>query len=51
MIAITGAAGFIGSQMARKLNQIGRKDLILVDDFTARPDKLPNLDGLFFQKK
>lgn len=51
MIAITGAAGFIGSQMARKLNQIGRKDLILVDDFTARPDKWVNLDGLFFQKK
>lgn len=38
MIIITGAAGFIGSCMAGKLNSEGRRDLILSDDFT-RPDK------------
>lgn len=37
MIVITGAAGFIGSCMAAKLNETGRDDLILVDDFT--PEK------------
>jgi len=34
MIVITGAAGFIGSCMAQKMNESCRKDLILVDDFT-----------------
>lgn len=34
MIVITGAAGFIGSCMVAKLNEMGRSDLILVDDFT-----------------
>ena len=32
MIIITGAAGFIGSNLAKKLNDVGRNDLILVDD-------------------
>ncbi|MBQ4355736.1 MAG: ADP-glyceromanno-heptose 6-epimerase [Bacteroidales bacterium] len=34
MIVITGAAGFIGSCMVQQLNQQGRTDLVLVDDFT-----------------
>lgn len=34
MIVITGAAGFIGSCMVAKLNEMGREDLILVDDFS-----------------
>lgn len=34
MIVVTGAAGFIGSCMVQHLNAIGRKDIILVDDFT-----------------
>lgn len=34
MIIVTGAAGFIGSCMVAKLNEMGRTDLILVDDFT-----------------
>ncbi|MCQ2286577.1 MAG: ADP-glyceromanno-heptose 6-epimerase [Bacteroidales bacterium] len=34
MIVITGAAGFIGSCMAGKLNSLGKENLILVDDFT-----------------
>ncbi|MCX6268022.1 MAG: NAD-dependent epimerase/dehydratase family protein, partial [Bacteroidetes bacterium] len=34
MIVVTGAAGFIGSCMAGKLNYKGFKDIILVDDFS-----------------
>ena len=32
-IMVTGAAGFIGSEMAGHLNQLGYTNLILVDDF------------------
>ena len=39
MIVITGAAGFIGSCMAQKMNESGREDLILVDDFTKEQKK------------
>lgn len=39
MIVITGAAGFIGSCMAQKLNNEGHHDLILVDDFTKENKK------------
>ncbi|MEI6456750.1 MAG: ADP-glyceromanno-heptose 6-epimerase [bacterium] len=34
MIAVTGAAGFIGSCMVSKLNNKGLRDIILVDDFS-----------------
>lgn len=44
MIVITGAAGFIGSCMAAKLNEMGRDDLILVDDF-SREAKRRNWQG------
>lgn len=40
-IIITGAAGFIGSCLAGKLNNKGFTDLVLVDDF-SRSDKLKN---------
>jgi len=36
MIVITGAAGFIASNLISRLNQEGYKDLILVDDFSRR---------------
>ena len=42
MIVITGAAGFIGSCLVRKFNLEGRRDLLLVDDF-SREDKHRNL--------
>ncbi|MBK6611713.1 MAG: ADP-glyceromanno-heptose 6-epimerase [Sphingobacteriales bacterium] len=42
MIVITGAAGFIGSCAAAFFNQLGRNDLILVDEF-ASPEKKKNL--------
>lgn len=44
MIIVTGAAGFIGSAMVRFLNNLGRNDLILVDDF-SRADKKANVAG------
>lgn len=34
MIVVTGAAGFIGSNLVRALNARGRNDLLLVDDLT-----------------
>ncbi len=45
MIVITGAAGFIGSQLAARLNEARFFDLVLVDDF-SRADKLQNHTGL-----
>jgi ADP-L-glycero-D-manno-heptose 6-epimerase len=44
VIAITGAAGFIGSYLTRLLNRAGYEQLILVDDFSPE-EKLKNLDG------
>lgn len=41
MIVITGAAGFIASCLAAKLNEEGYNDVVLVDDF-SREDKRPN---------
>lgn len=49
-IAITGAAGFIGSCMAAYLNRQGHHDLILVDDFT-RPEKVGNHQNLLHKEK
>lgn len=50
MIVVTGAAGFIGSCFARKLNLEGHKDLVLVDDF-SKADKWANLDGIEYSHK
>ncbi|HPS63753.1 MAG TPA: ADP-glyceromanno-heptose 6-epimerase [Bacteroidales bacterium] len=50
MIVITGAAGFIGSCMAGKLNNKGFKDIVLVDDF-SREDKQINLANKIFLEK
>ena len=36
MIVITGAAGFIASVVAGCLNEQGREDLVLVDDFSKK---------------
>ena len=41
MIVVTGSAGFIASFLAQELNQTGRNDLVLVDDF-SRKDKENN---------
>ena len=50
MIVITGAAGFIGSCLASRLNQDGYKDLVLVDDF-SKLEKKGNLEGKKFSQK
>ena len=50
MIVITGAAGFIGSCLIKKLNDEGRKDLILVDDFSDK-SKEPNFSGKKYLRK
>jgi len=34
MIVVTGAAGFIGSNLVKALNQHGRSDVLAVDDLT-----------------
>ena len=47
---VTGAAGFIGSCLVRRLNDSGVENIILVDDF-SRTDKLPNLEGKKFSKQ
>lgn len=44
VIAITGAAGFIGSYLTGLLNRAGYERLILVDDF-SQAEKLKNLAG------
>jgi ADP-L-glycero-D-manno-heptose 6-epimerase len=50
MLVVTGAAGFIGSCLVSKLNQMGHKDLVLVDDF-SKIEKAENLSGKTFQEK
>ena len=49
MIVITGAAGFIGSVLVKKLNLDGMKNLIVVDDF-SRDDKNKNLSDKLFNE-
>lgn len=44
MIVVTGAAGFIGSNIVRGLNQRGERDIIAVDELT-QGDKFVNLVG------
>ncbi len=39
MIIVTGAAGFIGSNLVKKLNDENFKDVILVDDFSKHEKK------------
>ena len=47
MIIVTGAAGFIGSCLVSKLNDLGQTNLVLVDDF-SNPEKNKNLLGKQF---
>lgn len=44
MIIVTGAAGFIGSCLIQKLNELKFRYIIAVDDF-SNPEKNRNLDG------
>ena len=49
MIILTGASGFIGSCMLKKLNDEGYKDIIIVDNFKKNKEK--NLLNKKFIKK
>jgi ADP-L-glycero-D-manno-heptose 6-epimerase len=42
MLVVTGAAGFIGSNMVARLNEEGYREILLVDDF-SREDKNKNI--------
>ena len=44
MILVTGAAGFIGSCMVKRLNDAGYFNIVVSDDF-SREDKNKNLNG------
>ena len=44
---VTGGAGFVGSNMVKKLNEKGIKDIIIVDSYSD--DKMKNLLGLRFR--
>jgi ADP-L-glycero-D-manno-heptose 6-epimerase len=50
MIIVTGAAGFIGSCLVGKLNQLGFSEIILVDDF-SKTLKSPNLAQKHYAEK
>jgi len=47
MIVITGAAGFISSCLVAYLNELGYKDLILVDDFSHKKKKVNYQNKIF----
>ena len=51
MIVVTGAAGFIGSCVVARLNELGRFDLIVVDHYDGGHDpKKKNLAGKRYQR-
>ena len=50
MIVITGAAGFIGSNLLSKLNKEGFKDIVIVDDFSDESKKGNYENKIFTQK-
>jgi ADP-L-glycero-D-manno-heptose 6-epimerase len=50
MIIVTGAFGFIGSCLVGKLNEMGREDLILVDDFSKTEKKANLIDKKYHSK-
>ena len=50
MIVVTGAAGFIGSCLVKKLNDLGHENIILVDDFTIK-SKERNLQNKAYLQK
>lgn len=50
MIILTGAAGFIGSNVLTGLNDRNYTDIVLVDDF-SRDNKVRNYEGKAFREK
>ena len=50
MIVVTGAAGFIGSNLVKKLNNEGYRDIVLVDDFSNN-EKNKNFKNKIYSQK
>ena len=50
MIVVTGAAGFIGSNLVKKLNDEGYRDIVLVDDF-SNDQKNKNFENKIYTQK
>lgn len=50
MIVVTGGAGFIGSGIVSRLNQLGHKDIIIVDHWDDEGLKKHNLVGKDYKK-
>lgn len=50
MIVVTGAAGFIASCLVSRLNALGYRELVLVDDF-SKEEKAPNWTGKVFLER
>jgi ADP-L-glycero-D-manno-heptose 6-epimerase len=52
LIIVTGGAGFIGSNLVHELNQVGHKDILVVDNLAPAPNlsgpKFLNLHGAEF---
>ncbi|RYG57142.1 ADP-glyceromanno-heptose 6-epimerase, partial [bacterium] len=48
MIILTGGAGFIGSNLLKRLNQLGEEDILVVDNL-KKSDKYRNLVGARFK--
>ena len=49
MIIVTGCSGFIGSNIVTKLNELGTKDIIGVDDLSKK-ENLVNITHCEFQE-
>jgi ADP-L-glycero-D-manno-heptose 6-epimerase len=47
MIVVTGGAGFIGSAIVARLNELGEQEIVIVDEL-GTDDKWKNLTGLKF---
>ena len=47
MIVVTGGAGFIGSAIVSRLNELGEQEIVIVDEL-GKDDKWKNLTGLKF---
>jgi nucleoside-diphosphate-sugar epimerase len=47
MIVVTGGAGFIGSRLVRRLNELGQSNILIVDHLGSS-EKWRNLTGLSF---
>jgi ADP-L-glycero-D-manno-heptose 6-epimerase len=50
MIVVTGAAGFIGSCLVKKLNEKAFRDIVIVDDF-SKAEKYANFEAKAYKEK